>query len=104
MDRDGLCSADQQLQCRGQDVHAARKGVRSGRRGQQAAIKEGRIPERWKDKPAKVRQKDRDARWSVKYTKAKVKEGADPKAFKPVDLAIPMLGTRITSASTGPTA
>jgi hypothetical protein len=26
------------------------------------------------------------------YTKAKVKEGADPKAFKPVDLAIPVFG------------
>ena len=59
---------------------------------EKAAIKEGRIPERWKDKPAKVRQKDRDARWSIKYTKAKVKEGGDPKAFKPVDLAIPMFG------------
>ncbi|MFC3216430.1 IS5 family transposase [Novosphingobium panipatense] len=59
---------------------------------EKAAIKEGRIPERWKDKPAKIRQKDRDARWSVKYTKAKVKEGVDPKAFKPVDLAIPMFG------------
>lgn len=29
---------------------------------EKTAIKEGRIPERWKDKPAKVRQKDRDAR------------------------------------------
>lgn len=28
----------------------------------------------------------------MKYTKAKVKEGANPKAFKPVDLAIPMFG------------
>ena len=55
----------------------------------QAAIKEGRVPEAWQAKPAKLRQKDRDARWSVKYTKAKVKEGADPKAFKPVDLARP---------------
>jgi hypothetical protein len=55
---------------------------------EKAAIKDGRIPERWKDKPAKLRQKDRDARWSVKYTKAKVKDGAAPKAFKPVDLAI----------------
>ena len=57
---------------------------------EKAVIKEVRIPERWKDKPAKVRQKDRDARWSAKYNKAKVKEGIDPKAFKPVDLAIPM--------------
>ena len=59
---------------------------------EKAAIKEGRIPEHWKDKPAKLRQKDRDARWSVKCTKAKVTDGADPKAFKPVDLAIPMFG------------
>jgi hypothetical protein len=29
------------------------------------AIKEGRIPEDWKDKPAKLRQKDGDARWTV---------------------------------------
>lgn len=59
---------------------------------EKAAIKEGRIPESWKDKPAKARQKDRDARWTVKYSKAKVKEGADPKAFQPVDLAIPLFG------------
>ena len=56
---------------------------------EKTAIKEGKIPEHWKAKPAKLRQKDRDARWSVKYSKAKVKEGADP---KPVDLAIPMFG------------
>lgn len=59
---------------------------------EKAAIKQGKIPERWKEKPAKIRQKDRDARWSLKYSKAKVKEGADPTAFKPVDLAIPMFG------------
>jgi IS5 family transposase len=59
---------------------------------EKAAIKEGRIPPAWKEKPAKARQKDRDARWTVKYSKAKVKEGADPTAFKPIDLAIPMFG------------
>jgi IS5 family transposase len=53
------------------------------------AIKEGRIPENWKDKPAKLRQKDRDARWTVKFTKAKPREdGSTP----PVDLAIPLFG------------
>ena len=57
---------------------------------EKAAIKEGRVPEDWK--PAKARQKDRDARWSIKYSKAKVKEGAEPGAAKPVDLAIPMFG------------
>ena len=40
------------------------------------AIKGGRIPDDWKDKPAKRRQKDRDARWTVKYTKAKPCEQA----------------------------
>lgn len=57
---------------------------------EKAAIKEGRVPEAWK--PAKAAQKDRDARWTVKYSKAKVKPGADPKAPRPVDLAIPMFG------------
>jgi IS5 family transposase len=53
------------------------------------AIKDGRIPDAWKDKPAKLRQKDRDARWTVKYTKAKPREdGSTP----PVDLAIPVFG------------
>jgi IS5 family transposase len=53
------------------------------------AIKEGRIPEDWKSNPAKLRQKDRDARWTVKFTKAKPKEdGSTP----PVDLAIPVFG------------
>jgi len=53
------------------------------------AIKQGRIPERWKAKPAKLRQKDRDARWTVKFSKAR--ERAD--GTKPaVDIAIPTFG------------
>ena len=53
------------------------------------AIKEGRIPDEWQDKPAKLRQKDRDARWTVKVTKAKPREdGSTP----PLDLAIPVFG------------
>src|SRR6202171_27397 len=52
------------------------------------AIKEGRIPEDWKAKPAKLRQKDRDARWTVKFTKAKpAEDGA-----RRVDIAIPAFG------------
>jgi transposase, IS5 family len=51
-------------------------------------IKAGRIPEDWKRKPAKLRQKDRDARWTVKYSKAK--PSAD--GAKRVDLAIPAFG------------
>lgn len=53
------------------------------------AIKDGRIPEEWKDKPAKLRQKDRDARWTVKFSKAKERpDGTRP----PVDIAIPTFG------------
>lgn len=56
---------------------------------EKADIKAGRIPEAWQDKPAKLRQKDRDARWTVKFTKAKPKEdGTKP----PVDIAIPAFG------------
>ena len=39
-------------------------------------------------KPAKLRQKDRDARWTVKYTKAKPSADGAPR----VDLAIPAFG------------
>ncbi len=38
--------------------------------GEKAEIRAGRIPEAWKDKPAKLAQKDRDARWTVKFSKA----------------------------------
>src|SRR5438552_8681388 len=56
---------------------------------EKAAIKAGRVPDNWKDKPAKLRQKDQDARWTVKFTKAKPREdGSTP----PVDLAIPLFG------------
>ena len=49
------------------------------------AIKEGGIPEEWKAKPAKLCQKDPDARGTVKFTKAKpAEDGA-----KRVDIAIP---------------
>src|SRR5687768_15331259 len=55
-------------------------------KAEKQAIKEGRIPESWQEKPAKLRQKDRDARWTIKYTKAKVQEdGSKPR----VDIAIP---------------
>ena len=51
-------------------------------------IKEGRIPADWARKPAKLRQKDRDARWTVKYTKAKPSEDGKPR----IDLAVPAFG------------
>lgn len=52
-------------------------------------VKDGRIPEDWKKRPAKLRHKDRDARWTVKFKKAKEKaDGTKP----PVDIAIPTYG------------
>lgn len=56
--------------------------------GEKQAIKEGRIPEGWKDEPAKLRQKDTDARWTVKFSKAKPCKDGQPQR----DLAIPAFG------------
>lgn len=55
---------------------------------EKAAIKAGEIPEEWQDKPARLRQKDRDARWTVKFAKAKPKEDKTPQ----IDIAIPFYG------------
>jgi len=56
--------------------------------GEKQAIREGRVPEPWRDNPAKLRQKDRDARWTVKFSKAKPRDdGTTPR-----DLAIPAFG------------
>jgi transposase, IS5 family len=52
------------------------------------AIKAGRIPDGWAEKPAKLRQKDRDARWTVKFSKAKPRQDGAPQ----VDLAVPAFG------------
>jgi transposase, IS5 family len=52
------------------------------------ALREGSVPQAWAQKPAKLRQKDRDARWTVKYSRAKpAADGA-----KRVDIAVPMFG------------
>ena len=51
-------------------------------------IKAGRVPKAWKKKPAKLRQKDRDARWTVKFSKAK--PGADGKTQR--DIAVSTFG------------
>ncbi|WP_041795251.1 IS5 family transposase [Pararhodospirillum photometricum] len=51
-------------------------------------IKEGKVPEDWRDKPAKLRQKDRDARWTVKFSKGKVREDGTHQG----DIAIPHFG------------
>ena len=56
--------------------------------GEKSAIKAGAIPQAWKDKPAKLRQKDRDARWTVKFSKAKPKDDGKPQ----IDIAIQVFG------------
>lgn len=55
---------------------------------ERAAIKAGQIPEGWAETPAKLRQKDRDARWTVKFSKARPREDGAPQ----VDLAVPAFG------------
>lgn len=50
-------------------------------------VKEGKIPETWETNPSKRAQKDRDARWVMKYKKAKTKAGEEA-----VDIAIPYFG------------
>ena len=50
-------------------------------------VKKGDIPDEWKENPSKLSQKDSDARWVVKYSKAKAKEGE-----KAIDLATPYFG------------
>ncbi len=49
------------------------------------------MPQDWKQKSAKLRHKDRDARWTVKFTKAKPREDDTQPAR---DLAIPAFGYR----------
>jgi IS5 family transposase len=57
--------------------------------GEKADIKAGMVPQAWKDKPAKLAQKDRDARWTVKYSKAKQKPDGSKHA---IDIAVPAFG------------
>jgi IS5 family transposase len=56
---------------------------------EKADIKAGKVPSDWKEKPAKLRQKDRDARWTVKFSKAKAVEDGKPKQR---DIAVPTFG------------
>ncbi|AXY24002.1 hypothetical protein CD178_03258 (plasmid) [Komagataeibacter saccharivorans] len=56
---------------------------------EKADLREGRIPEDWQDKPAKLSHKDRHARWTLKFTKTKRQDdGTMPSS----DLAIPFFG------------
>lgn len=53
-------------------------------------VKHGEVSEAWKKKPRKLAQKDRDARWVVKYSKARTNP-QNPDARR-VDIAIPTFG------------
>ena len=57
---------------------------------EKAALKEGRIPDDWAAKPAKLAQKDRDARWTLKRAKARTAQADGTKAK--VEIAIPVFG------------
>lgn len=57
--------------------------------GEKAAIKAGRsAAEIWPDDPAKAAQKDTDARWTVKFSKARPAADGAPQ----IDIAIPAFG------------
>jgi transposase, IS5 family len=55
---------------------------------EKAQIKAGDVPPEWAKRPAKLRQKDRDARWTVKFSKARPREDGTPQ----VDIAVPAFG------------
>lgn len=56
---------------------------------EKAAIKAGKTAEEiWPETPAKARQKDVDARWTVKFAKARPAEDGTPR----IDIAIPTFG------------
>jgi len=55
---------------------------------ERALVKGGGIPEGWAAKPAKLAQKDRDARWTLK--RGRRKKGPDGKLM--AEIATPMFG------------
>jgi len=56
---------------------------------EKADLREGRIPQDWQDKPEKLSHKDRHARWTLKFTKAKRQDDGTTPA---TDLVIPFFG------------
>ncbi|BCI66616.1 IS5 family transposase ISMac22 [Acetobacter aceti] len=56
---------------------------------EKADMREGRIPQDWQDKPSKLSHKDRHARGTLKFTKAKRQDDGNMPA---TDLAIPFFG------------
>ena len=56
---------------------------------EKADIKAGKVPDACKEKPAKLRQKDRNARWTVKFSKAREAEDGRKQQR---DIVIPAFG------------
>ncbi len=56
---------------------------------EKVALKAGKVPEEWKDKPAKLAQKDRDARWTMKRGRVKRLEDGRPKG---PEIMVPAFG------------
>ena len=56
---------------------------------EKADLRVERIPQDWRDKPAKLSHKDRHARWTLKFTKAKRQ---DDGTIPSTDLVIPFFG------------
>ncbi len=64
---------------------------------EKVAIKAGNsAADIWPDEPAKARQKDVDARWTLKFSKAKPAADGKPQ----IDIAIPTFGYNRISGST----
>ncbi len=59
-------------------------------------INAGKVLQHWKDKPAKLRQKDRDARWTVKFSKAKVDEEGK---VEQRDIAVPAFNANLSTTA-----
>lgn len=87
---DGAISAAGYLPMGGQIIDATLVAAPKQRNSdaEKADIKAGEVPAAWQDKPAKRRQKDRDARWTLKFAKAKPRKNGEPQ----IDIAIPFFG------------
>lgn len=57
------------------------------------ALKAGRIPEDWQDKPAKLAQKDRDARWTMKRGRVRrLEDGRPARGTGAPEIMVPAFG------------
>jgi transposase, IS5 family len=66
---------------------------------EKGTVKEGKsAAEIWPDEPAKARQKDADARWTLKFATAKLTADGKPQ----VDIAIPSFGYKSSLSTSEP--